>query len=463
MNAAWIKKLVENNSNSMIKTLPNFTRYFVREELAIFALLAIVPLCNGFPLLHSDSLSYMVPPSDFTRATVVSLVAQPFYAIFGIWGLALLQIAVGSYLLGEVARRILARYRLPAILLAAVLGGAVLGAGQIMADIWSLYGVLAIYLFSLGWGGFAGIIFIAFCMATHYSNFFIFPPLLLFALLYIGGASLRSTVAKTAACGLLAVSIAAASNVYWGSPRLFGSTISYTWLGGKILRDMPQVFDRYCEAEPQPDLCRYKADIDYLRPRGNMIWHGTSPRKNPDFGIEAFEKASRELTYLSLRQPWLHLDAALADFGRMLMTPLYLHGYQLSMDLRYRIAADFPSDLDAFDESLQRRPGNFSPIGRVSVVLGTLSLVFLIIGFVTLILFARQSKTDLWRFGLFAYIALVINDLIFAALSGAYPRYHFKMLYPCLFFTAAWILVVWRSRGIAQQTGDNALSTTPVG
>lgn len=447
----------------MTKILRDLARRLAREELAVMALLAIVPLCNGFPLLHADSVSYMPPPGDFTRATVIPFVAQPLYALFGIWAAALLQIAVGSYLLCEVARRVLERCRLLAISVAAALGGTMLGAGQIMSDIWGLYGVLAIYLFSVGWGGLAGLLFIAFCMATHYANFAIFPPLLLFALLYIGRINLRSAVAKTVACGLLAVFIATASNVYWGAPRLFGSTMSYSWLGGKILHDMPQVFDSYCTA-PQPDLCRYKADIDTLRAartNGPMIWHPLSPRNNPDFGVEAFEQASRELTYLSLRQPWLHLNAALTDFGRMVLSPFYLHGYQLTRDLRPHIATDFPNDLAAFDESLQRRSGGFLATGQLSVVMGILALAVFAIGCARLVLSPGLRETDFWRFGLFAYCALVINDLVFVALSGPYPRYHFKMLYPCLFFAIAWSLIAWRNRGAAQRRADDIHGATP--
>jgi hypothetical protein len=411
-------------------------------ELAVFALLMCALAVNGYPFLHADSLSYMGLDPTFTRSPVLAFVTRPLFLLVGVWGSALLQAAIGSVLIVAVARRISSGTMLPQLFLAALISGLPLLTGQILADVWLLFGVLAIYLIATGWRGPVGICVVALCMAAHYGNFLVLPPLMGLALWLIGAQGWVTSLLRSAATVVLAVLIVMSANLFWGAPKLFGSSQPYSWLGAKIIYKMPEVLEAYCLPDPPPALCRFHETFDFIRANGgahHIIWDDRSPRKDPAFGPEAFEAASRELTLLSLHYPIAHLEAVLADVALLMRGPWFLYGYDLSRDLTGPIAEHLPRQLSDFQAGLQARLGGFDPQSAVSLFMGRLVGFLLVAGLLLLVLLLRRPATPkaLISFGLYAYLALLINDLVFAAISGPYPRYHYRLVFPPLLFVTA--------------------------
>jgi hypothetical protein len=411
-------------------------------ELAVFALLVSALLINGYPFLHADSLSYMGLDPSFTRSPVLAFVTRPLFILLGPWGTALLQAAIGSVLIVAVARQVSGTTILPPLVIAALLAGLPLLTGQILADVWLLFGVLAIYLVATGWRGPVGLCVVALCIATHYGNFLVLPPLMALALWLIGGKPLITSLSRSALTVVLAVLIMMSANLFFGAPRTFGSSQPYTWLGAKIIHNMPEVLEAYCTPDPPPDLCRFHETFDFIRTHGgahHIIWDDRSPRKDSDFGPEAFEAASRELTWLSLHYPKAHLRVVLADVALLMRGPWFLYGYDLSRGLSSPIARHLPRQVSDFEGGLQAQLGGFDPQSAASLFMGRLVGFLLIAGLLMLVFLQRRPGVpkSLVSFGLYAYLALLINDLVFAAISGPYPRYHYRLVFPPLLFVTA--------------------------
>ncbi len=129
----------------------------------------------------------------------------------------------------------------------------------------------------------------------------------------------------------------------------------------------------------------------------------------------------------------------LADVALLMRGPWFLYGYDLSRDLSGPIARHLPRQLSDFEGGLQAQLGGFDPQSAASLFMGRLVGFLLIAGLLMLVFLQRRPGVpkSVVSFGFYAYLALLINDLVFAAISGPYPRYHYRLVFPPLLFVTA--------------------------
>jgi hypothetical protein len=334
-----------------------------------------------------------------------------------------------------------------ALYAAVVASGLGLFSGWVMADVWTLTGLIS--LFVIAAGRFHPVVagLLAFSCGVHFGNFPTFGTVAL-AMLPFARERLRYA-ARIAACLLGAVALVVAANLVGGQIK-FGSGNGFVFLASRILHDIPEVLELKCREAPDFQLCRSKEEILAWSAENHQsfTWAGFY---NLGLDWPNYNRLCRELVLYSLRgDPRLlyeHAAAAVRNTGKLLLFPELSNGLEtfgpdsfVAGDLRIA----FPEDVRPYLSSRQASGALEALLKKLDapwIVLIWLSifscLMFGIIGW------KNRGGDPLVQLALFALIAAAANAFFMSNLSGVFGRYQarisFLLVFPALALIFRWV------------------------
>ena len=419
-----------------IKSSSDSSRIF----FVAFATSLSVALFNGYPLLFPDSYSYLGfdpnAASHGYRQVTLEFLARPLYPLLGAWSVVVIQTAVLSYLIALFSSMYLSRVKALEWAVLMIISQLPFYAAFLMADIWLVIFVLA-YLLLLKEFRWPPFLILAIAITVHGSHFYIF---IASAMLAFEMFTNRAHIARiSVAAILLAIIFTGFVNGLLGHDK--NKELSWTLVGSKILVQIPDAISQKCNEDADFLLCPHRENIE----AGASSWCEDLPdchvwKKQSFFhDIEHSElkAASKELfIFTLLNKPVAFIQATVIDslqFQRFECSgdlgplppaepgiepalsgaPMHPHGVMLSNP--------------AYERTMQAANAwSKAPICSTLVKFKTLTYILGAIALVLLWFFGSRTAT---RTALFCVAVLVINDLFFAALSGAYLRYHDRGLF----------------------------------
>jgi len=416
---------------------PILTRLF----LASFAASISVALLNGYPLMFPDSYGYLgFDPwigSSSLRQVTLDLLARLFYPLFGAWSVVLIQTTVFAYLATLFASSYLARITAFELAVMIVISQLPLYTALAMADIWLVILVLA-YLYLLKAFHWPSLLILAVAITVHGSHFYIFIAAIATALLLFPGRVYNLKVSLSALLLAFLFTISVNGLTEHDSSR----ELSWILVGSKILMQDPEAIDLKCTEDPAFLMCAHRENIQQasndwctdLLP-DCFLWREQSFFKKAD--QKELNTASRELfLFTLLNRPGAFIKNTLSDIF-MLNAPICSAvGQPLEESWpdiepaligtpihQFGVRTDNPD----YARTLQAAGTWTGP--RVCSARNGLKILGYMIGIVgMLILFVLRSRAAI-KLGLFCITVLLANDLLFAALSGSYQRYHDRALF----------------------------------
>jgi hypothetical protein len=405
-----------------------------------FSLLLLAPLLNGFPFLFPDSWGYSGACPDELRSPLLGCAMRPFTWAGGNWAYAVVQSAATALAVVLLWSRALKRQYTGALYAALVASGLSLFSGWVMADVWTLTGLIGLFVIAAGRFHPLAAGLLAFSCGTHFGNFPTFGIVAL-AMLPFTRERLRYAV-RIAACFLGAGALVMAANLVGGQIK-FASGNGYVFVASRILHDIPEVLERKCREDPEFQLCRRKEEILAWSAENHQsfTWSGFY---NLGLDWPEYNRLCRELVLYSVSgAPQLlyrHVAAAVRNTGELLFLPELSNGLEtfgpdsfVAEDLRIA----FPEDVQAYLRSRQA-------VGALEPFLKKLDAPFIALIWLSLstcLIFGitgwRSRKEDpLVQFALFALVAVAANAVFMSNLSGVFGRYQarieFLLVFPAL-------------------------------
>lgn len=420
-----------------------FTSDVSRNGIEIFLLVLIaslsVVLINGYPLLFPDSYGYLgfdpMIGTQSGRTITLDFIARPLYPLLGIWSVIFLQATAFSYLMVVFATQYLTRIRAVEIAVMIIISQLPFYVGFVMADAWLIISVLA-FLSLYKEFRWPTLLILAVAITVHGSHLYIFIASSLAALFLFQD---RAKVLKNSLLSiLLASAFTGGVNVLMEHDR--SRELSWSLVGSKILVQMPTAIDRKCAEVSDFLMCAYRDNIQagasdwcYTDP-DCYVWNQQSFFKKVD-RLE-LNAASKELFFfVLLNMPNTFIKAAAADIVNFYGTecskvspllpvkpgiestlagaPMHVHGQMIKNP-------DYERSLQAAGKLHTSQICHIRVAGKlITHTLGALGIALLLI---------LRSWTAA-KVGVFCIVVLLANDVLFAALSGNYPRYHDRALF----------------------------------
>lgn len=414
----------------------------IRVFVVSFAACLSVALINGYPLLFPDSYSYLGfdPWSGVysPRSITLGFFARTFYPIFGVWSVILIQATVVSYLMSLFSAQYLAGGRTLELSALIVFSQLPFFVSFAMADVWFVIFVLA-FLFLIKTFRWPPLLILAFAITVHGSHLYIFITSAILALLIFKGKFhiLKITIAAI----LLASIFTTFVNGLMGYDK--NSKITWSFLGSKILTQIPDAIDYKCADDPSFLMCLHRENIQkgilnrYIDndPAG-FLWDDQS-----FFAIvdkSELTTASRELfIYTLLNLPEAFTKATISDFLMLFISECGIDFRALN-EAESGITPDIPgapllpNELIANNAEYERTlqaAGIWGQESQGGLMLKIFRLTTYVLCAIGLLLSFFLRLQEAIKVGLFCILVFLANDLLFAAVSGPYPRFHNRGLF----------------------------------
>jgi hypothetical protein len=412
----------------------------------VFGMLLAYPLLNGFPFLFPDFWGYSGACPDELRSPVLGCAMRPFTEIGGIWSYAVIQCAAAALALVLLWSQMLKRSYTGELYAALLASGLGFFSGWVMADVWTLIGLIGLFVIGSGHFHPVSAALLAFACGTHFGNFPTFGTAALAMLPFVRERS-RYAV-RVAVCFLAAVALIGAANLIGGRIK-FGSGNGFVFVASRILHDMPEVLELKCREDPDFQLCRHKDEIHAWSADNHQsfTWAGFY---NLGLAWPDYNRVCRELVLFSLRGAPASLyeqaAAAVRNTGKLLFFPELSNGFEpfgpdsfVANDLRIA----FPEDLSPYLASRQAS----GELERFLKMLDApfMALIWLSIAacLISIIMgWARRRDDPLIQLALFALTAFAANAFFMSSLSGVFGRYQariaFLVIFPGFALIARW-------------------------
>jgi hypothetical protein len=411
---------------------------------ACLGLLLLHPLLNGYPFLFGDSWAYCAECPDSTRSPVLGCATRPLVAAAGIWGYVVFQCAAVAFAFTVLSGAVFQRRDAAAVLAAIVVSGAGIFAGWVLADVWTLAGLICLFVVSSGCASPPILLLLAFALATHFGNFPVFTAAALGFLPFV--RERLKFALRVAVCILVALALVVASNLIGGTLK-FTSGNGPGFLASRMLHDFPELIEDVCRDRPGFGLCRHKAEVLHWSQAdpGSFMWIFVEELR---YGAAEFDRLSRELVLYSLSKfPGYyprHLAAAVRNtFGLLSFyeisdghTPYAVDPYVFET-----MQPHFPGQGNRYRESPQGAGRLQALLKAVEMPLTALFWLSAVAGCAYAAARRRSLGDDpLARFAVFALIAVFANAFFMSTISGVFGRYHarlgFLLIFPGIAFAA---------------------------
>lgn len=416
--------------------------------------LAWIALVNGYPLIFSDSGSYIAVGTELEylsdRPVSYGLLIAPFTRLLGLWGAVALQAIAASWLIGEVLVAVTGR-RSPTALVVILVALAGLSSlpwfvGQIMPDLATSLMALTLYLMLFapctGWRAWFRAILLTGLITLHLSHIPISAALIGMAglmLIWLGGwrEAWRTTLRRVApAVAALVVAVVGLCSVTYLAADVFRPSMeSEKFLVAKTFDSGigQPVLNRICKTEKWR-LCTLRGFVDDPRRRlqgQDYLWEADSPRwaldKRDAVGLRAEEGAFARRVLVE--DPLGALRVAGASWRDQLIQARAADGmiaYPARTGVFKQIHQHFPIGSVAFDASLQERgalQGLAIVPDRAIALLALLTTPFILWGAI------RRHDRRMTGLVLMVLGALVTNAAVCGILSGPVDRYQSRVLW----------------------------------
>lgn len=442
--------------------------------LLVSTVMLLLPaLINGFPLVYSDTGTYLISALEGMVPIDRPYWYGGFLRLTGVastwpWGGVLLQcLLCATYLLRTIARFVPQPRLLRAVLgiTALLVGGSGLAwyAGQWMPDVFTALGILAIYHLLVGSGGRPGLLLdlavVALACWTHLSNLMILPVVGLVLLLLGYRKQLvlraRAWVFLLVACAVGWGGLALANRALTGEAYL--SRGGHVFLVGRMLEaDMlVPLLEKYCPEE-QFRLCAYKDSLPATA--AAFLWWGDSPVAK-EGGWEGTKLEYDRITALSLRDPhflWMHLRSSVLA-GLRQMTVWRISGDLESQWYRtedaaptYAIRTHAPQHLAAFHGAMQNGGRGELHMAWPDRIYRAVLLIALLSACVIMFRRAQDARQREARaLVIFALVSIVLAGWICATLSTVDARYLGRTSWLLVCAVTLWYVGALRAHKVA--------------
>jgi hypothetical protein len=409
------------------------------------AALLWVAILNGFPILYSDTGTYLAIGSKFVltydRPITYGLLIAPFYYLAGLWLVVIFQALLTAWIVALAIRSVIGRTDLAVTLLCSAVLAAFSSlpwfAGQIMPDLFT--GLLPLLIFLLVFDGLlakwerhalAAILMVA--TALHLSHVPFAVGLLIVSSLIARAYSLSLRGAFRAAAAIfIAISgLCSANFVLDGKfqPSLMTSTFSLARLLDAGLAQ--PILTSVC-AERKMGLCAAQPLIaapGAMLPGQAYLWDIRSPRRSLEHSdwhaIRAEEAMVVRRTIID--RPGDVIAMAVSGWGRQMVTAKTADGLWPCRECAPLIERYFPSEVSAWRASLQQkdklRAYAVMPVRLVALIAAILSPIFVIVA-------GYRRDTALMGLALTILAAVIGNAAICGIFSGVYDRYQSRVLW----------------------------------
>lgn len=414
-----------------------FPRFF----FAAFAATISVALLNGYPLLFPDSYGYIgFDPENGTnsmRKVTLDFLAHLFYPLFGIWSVVLIQTTVFSYAAAKFTSGYLSRITAFELVTMILISQVPLYSALAMADIWLVILIMA-YLVLLREFHWTSLFLLVFGITVHGSHLYIFGAAVAAALILLPRRiyNLKISLSALLLASLLTISV----NGMTGHDK--SQELSWNLTGSKILMQIPEAIELKCSEDVDFMMCDHRENIkmassdwctDMLP--DCFLWRERSFFKQMD--QTELDTASRELLLFTLKNmPAEFIRNTLADMIELFKPGCTGIGAPLgdaSPGIESAIAGAPMHHFGVrtvnphYDRTLQATGSLVAP--SVCSARIRLSYSTYLLGLIGLLALLALRSWKAVRLSLFCIAVLLANDLLFAAVSGAYERYHDRALF----------------------------------
>jgi hypothetical protein len=402
----------------------------------IFGLLMLYPLMNGYPLIYYDSWDYasgLCQPAS--RSPTLGCAMRPVVLIAGNWGYVIVQTAVMTFSLIFISRYIFGYVHMRVLFLSIVFAFVGLFSGWLMADIWTMMGLLALFAVLTGYGSPVISILLIFSLATHYGNFPIYAGVAILFWLFIRNS--KKAMILVFLCVLGGIMFITAINFAVKGEFRFRSKVSFAFIASRILYDIPEIIEKKCQDDPSYRLCDFKSDM--LATKGqqhsDMMF---DMFERDDISREKFDLLSRELVIYSLsRFPLRHMTALVKNTFSQLSYFSIAGGFRPLIDksgylkiLKKR----FPEDFHSYQKSFQGMDSLGKALKKLETPLTILYWIAMLICFACVTIGWKNLRDDLQlKLALFALIAVIMNAFFMSNLSGVLDRFHSRIMFLPIF------------------------------
>jgi hypothetical protein len=399
--------------------------------------LLLHPALNGYPFLFGDSWAYCCECPDGTRSPILGCALGPVVARLGLWGYVLVQCATAAYACTVLTGPVFGRRHRVALAAALVVSGAGICAGWVLADIWTLIGLICLFAVAVGRGFPTVLLLLTFACAAHFGNV---PVFAMTALAFVPLVRRRAEfVGRVGVCMLLALALVAGANLSGGRLRLTSGN-GAAFVASRMLHDFPELIEDICRDRPEFGLCRVQEDVrgwSQADP-GSFMWIFI---EQLGYDPDDFNRLSREIILYSLSGfPGYyprHAAAAVRNTVELMSV------YALS-DGHAPYARD-PYVVDSmrryFPEQVGRYLGSPQGDGRLQALLERVETPATVVFWVSAVACGayvafrwRSLRTDLpARYAVFALMSVTVNAVCMSNLSGVFTRYHTRVGFLVIF------------------------------
>jgi hypothetical protein len=421
---SWPKlpyKLLSNISISGQGSFP------LLQLIVLFALFLTPALVNGFPFYFSDSGEYA---GDLTRlwpnrSAVPGYVASPLFTFFGAWSLPIVNSLLTAYTLVQIKRVYSVQGSTWFLLIASIAAAIPIYTSLIMPDVWFVPQILAIILL-LKRFNLLDFVIACICSGGHGAN----VPILILVSPVIIMVTSRKLRALFTLISVLSVAIILSTVLDRVSSReWFPKKYAWSIVASKLLSEIPEVGDDLCNRELTEKFCEKRYLLEET-PRAHTTDYFIfgSPIGDPDRGgLERDEMNETGKKFLTLTLRY-HLPAFVAatlnDWISMYRSDrcVDFSGYEDKSPENWYIRFL----IDADHGVLRSHPVLDSKTFCQSVYVLNLLLMGAAVSLMTYLLTTRQWPE--FFVCLILLVSAICNDLLFAALSGPFPRYQIRSL-----------------------------------
>ncbi len=421
----------------------------------VFGVLLAHPFLNGFPFLFPDFWGYSGACPDELRSPVLGCAMRPFTDFGGNWAYVVIQSAAAALALVLLWSRVLQRRQTGPLVVAVLVSGLGFFSGWVMADVWTLIGLLGLFVIVRGHFHPVAAGLFAFACGTHFGNF---PTFVTAALSMVPLVQERVRyLVWVGLCLFTAIGLVVAANLVGGRIK-FGSDNGFVFVASRILHDLPETLEEKCRRDPEFQLCRRQEDVRAwsVENHQSFTWAGFY-----GLGLDwpEYNRLCRELVLFSLRDMpgslYDHAAAAFRNSWRLLFFPELSNGFEpfgpdsfVAGDLRIA----FPEDLPPYLSSRQASGALEHLLKRLD--LPFMGLIWLSIAACLFAVIAgrnRLREDGLAQMALFALVVFVANAVFMANLSGVFGRYQARIAFLPVFVGLALAGRGLFGRGIRRQ------------
>ena len=425
----------------------------------IFILLMLYPLMNGFPFIYDDSWSYASGMwKAGMRSPALGFVMRPVVLIGGPWGYVIVQTAVTAFSFVFFSKYVFDYVNMRVLFLSIVFTCVGLFSGWLMADIWTVIGLLSLFTILTGYRSPVIAILLIFAFAAHYGNFPIYAGTTILFWLFIRNS--RRSMILVFLCLLGGMVFIATINLAMKGDFRFGTKYSFSFIASRVLYDIPEIIEKKCQDDPNFGLCAFKSDM--LAARGHqqsdMMWHIFN---RGGMEMKEFEPLSRELVIYSLsRFPLKHMLALVKNTFSQLSHLALWEGFSPLRHNEYalkELERQFPEDFLSYQKSLQADDYLYKVLKRLDTPLSILYWTAMLVCFASVTIERENLRDDLQlQLAFFALIAVIMNAFFMSNLSGVLGRFHSRIIFLPMF---AALVIISRWIGKLQSRYQMQIST----